>query len=122
MGGGRKKENPIWVTRICGRVAPLSQASNHADSERHLSRTIPGLLCNTSLGVQTSQGAQSVPGHPRKKAGRAFSGSPIHGALAEGSGNALEIQSCVRSSRYHWLRVGCSKEFSTVVMAGEGRV
>ena len=52
------------------------------------------------------------------KAGRAFSGSPIHWAPAEGSGDALEIQSCVRNSRYQWLRVGHGMEFSTAVMAG----
>lgn len=56
------------------------------------------------------------------KAGRAFSGSPIHWALAEGSGDALEIQSRVRNSRYHWLRVGHGMEFSTAVMAGAGGV
>ena len=45
------------------------------------------------------------------KGGRALSGSPIHRALAEGSGDAFEIQSRVRNSRYHWLRVGHGMDF-----------
>uniref|UniRef100_A0A8D1Q6E6 Tyrosine 3-monooxygenase/tryptophan 5-monooxygenase activation protein eta n=1 Tax=Sus scrofa TaxID=9823 RepID=A0A8D1Q6E6_PIG len=59
-------------------------------------------FCHMSFGVQILQGAQSVPIHLRKKAGRAFSGSPI---LVECSSDALEIQSHVRTNRHHWPKV-----------------
>lgn len=56
------------MTPICGQVAPPAQDGNHANSANAISsRTIPGLLCNMSLGVQTSQGAQSVPEYLREK-------------------------------------------------------
>lgn len=73
-------------------------------------------FCHMSFGVQILQGAQSVPIHLRKKAGRAFSGSPI---LVECSSDALEIQSHVRTNRHHWPKVGCSKDAYPAVRWGQ---
>lgn len=37
LGEKKKNENPIWVTRICGQVAPPTQAGNHADGVKAIS-------------------------------------------------------------------------------------
>lgn len=75
-----------------------------------------------SLGVWTSQEAQSVPEYPRKKTGRSFSGSPIHCAPVEGYDNALEIQTqatTVITAASGW---DAARNYHIAVMAGASHV
>lgn len=75
-----------------------------------------------SLGVWTSQEAQSVPEHPRKKTGRSFSGSLIHCAPVEGYDNALEIQTqstTVITAASGW---DAARNYHIAVMAGASHV
>lgn len=81
------------------------------------------------LRVQTSQGAQSVPEYPRgeknhQQSGRAFSGSPIHWALEEGFGIALEIQSFKEEQSLPLAQAGMQQgiTYCTVVMSGASHV
>ena len=66
--------------------------------------------------------SQSTQG--KKKPGRAFSGSPIHWALEEGSGIALEIQSFKEEQSLPLAQAGMQQGiiYCMVVMAGASRV